>query len=135
MMKHKNDEGRWAALKTLSEEMIFDYLHGNITPEEHDRITLIIEKDEELKSWFLKKKTEHDIERFFDNLLTDDEEFELMLRIYEDETLKEHFKLYREVYEVLHSVAVEQHLREELGKLNVKPCEINIMGQFDDNEC
>ncbi|GEM_PF-3036666 len=126
----------WAVLKDISEELIVDFLHGNVSEEVKTRISKQIESDITLKEWFQERKREFDIERYVNGELTSEEESALMKLIKRDKKMQELLNLHKDVQLFLKEMTLEEGLKKELSKLDISPCLKNsILLQLKKGKC
>jgi len=135
-MEYKDKMSGWAVLKDISEELIVDFLHGNVSEEVKTRISKQIESDITLKEWFQERKREFDIERYVNGELTSEEESALMKLIKRDKKMQELLNLHKDVQLFLKEMTLEEGLKKELSKLDISPCLKNsILLQLKKGKC
>ena len=104
----------WATLIIFSEDLILDFLLDDVSAELKEQITNQIESDETLREWYLKKKKEFDVSRYFDGELTLEEKLELEESLQSDKELREFFNLHSNINDFFKQMLIEEIFIEEL---------------------
>jgi tellurite resistance protein len=109
----------WVFLEEAGEELILDFLQGNVTQKQRERINRILDDNDDLKKWFLRKKDEVDIQRYLDGELSLEEKESLMRRVENDSELLEFFQLLQDLYKFMKQLVFKETIRTELRNLDL----------------